>query len=147
MANSSYTSNVSKAIKIFNDVCADQNQKLEFIKEVFETDGAANMNFDLDKLKQIMGLVAPADLADDTAAIKDYFYKNLDAVSKCDSLQDLIVLFKSNQEIIDEFCISYLTFKHYIDFVDSEKPRLVKIQNAIAKQIADYVSGSIGNAL
>ncbi|WP_027123909.1 DUF1951 domain-containing protein [Mycoplasmoides pirum] len=147
MSNINYSNNLTKALKVFNEICIDQNSKLNFIKEVFETDGAANMNFDLDKLKTIMSLVVPKVLENDTSIIKDHFYKNLDTISKCDTPEDIILLFKSNQEVIDEFCISYLTFKQYIDFIDNEKSRLIKIQNAIAKQVVEYVSGSLNNSL
>ncbi|WP_033160100.1 DUF1951 domain-containing protein [Mycoplasmoides alvi] len=142
MAIINYQNNVQKAVKILNEICTNQNMKLVFIKEIFETDGAANMNFDLDKLNSIMSLIAPSSLLE-TSTIKEYFYNNLNLISKCDSFEDLLVLFKSNQDVIDEFCVSYLTFKQFIDFVDNEKTRLIKIQNAIAKQIADYVSESL----
>ena len=144
MAAINYPSNVQKALKVLNEICTDQNAKLNFIKEIFETDGAPNMNYDLEKLNSIMNLIAPSSLTD-TAIIKEYFWNNLNLIAKCDSSEDLLVLFKSNQEVIDEFCVSYLTFKQFIDFIDDEKSRLVKIQSAIAKQVSDYVSKSLNN--
>ena len=141
MANSNYEQKVKQAREIFNNVCSDQKAKLEFIKEIYETDGAANMNYSLDDLKKIMSLIISRS-DDKPTEPKDYFRNNLDKIAKCDTPEDIVVLFKSDDDVIDEFCISYLTFKQCFDFQDEERATLTKIQNAIAKQITEFVFGA-----
>lgn len=140
MLKFNYQENVKKAIELFNKICTDQKSKLEFIKETYETDGAANMNYSLDELNKIMELIV-AQSFNKPSEPKNFFYKNLKRISKCDSPEDIILLFKSEQQIIDEFCVSYLTFKQCFDFVDEEKATLIKIQNAIAKKVIEFVFG------
>lgn len=138
MAFTKYDSNVNQAIAVFNEICKDQRAKLEFIKEIYETDGAANMNYKLDQLEKIMRLVCDSG---EPGVPKNYFKNNLNLISKSDSPEDILALFKRTQKVIDEFCISYLTFKQSFDFDDPERTTLIKIQNAIAKQVSEFVFG------
>lgn len=140
MAVTKYESNVNQAIAVFNEICKDQRAKLEFIKEIYETDGAANMNYKLDQLEKIMSLVCDSD---ESGVPKSYFKNNLNLISKSDSPEDILALFKRTQKVIDEFCISYLTFKQSFDFDDPERSTLIKIQNAIAKQVSEFVFGGV----
>lgn len=140
MAVTKYESNVNQAISVFNEICKDQRAKLEFIKEIYETDGAANMNYKLDQLEKIMSLVCDSD---ESGVPKSYFKNNLNLISKSDSPEDILALFKRTQKVIDEFCISYLTFKQSFDFDDPERSTLIKIQNAIAKQVSEFVFGGV----
>lgn len=140
MAVTKYESNINQAIAVFNEICKDQRAKLEFIKEIYETDGAANMNYKLDQLEKIMSLVCDSD---ESGVPKSYFKNNLNLISKSDSPEDILALFKRTQKVIDEFCISYLTFKQSFDFDDPERSTLIKIQNAIAKQVSEFVFGGV----
>lgn len=140
MSVTKYESNINQAIAVFNEICKDQRAKLEFIKEIYETDGAANMNYKLDQLEKIMSLVCDSD---ESGVPKSYFKNNLNLISKSDSPEDILALFKRTQKVIDEFCISYLTFKQSFDFDDPERSTLIKIQNAIAKQVSEFVFGGV----
>ncbi|CDN40752.1 DUF1951 domain-containing protein [Mycoplasma amphoriforme] len=131
-----YQSNIDQATIIFNKVCFEYRMKLDFIKEVYESDGVANMDYKLSDLQEMMRLVC--DLKNSSEA-KIYFKKNLKIISECDGTDDILALFKRDQRTIDEFCISYLTFKHSYDFEDPERSTLNKIQNTIAKQIIDFL--------
>ncbi|WP_027119680.1 DUF1951 domain-containing protein [[Mycoplasma] testudinis] len=131
-----YSNQITQAIQIFNEMCADHRVKLDFIKDVYETDGAANMDFKLAQLQKIMECVCQQVNPGDAKA---YFKQNLKVISESDGTEDILALFKRDSKVIDEFCISYLTFKHSLDFDDNERSTLIKIQNTIAKQIIDFL--------
>lgn len=131
-----YQSYIDQATIIFNKVCFEYRMKLDFIKEVYESDGVANMDYKLSDLQEMMRLVCDPK---NSSEAKIYFKKNLKIISGCDGTDDILALFKRDQRTIDEFCISYLTFKHSYDFEDPERSTLNKIQNTIAKQIIDFL--------
>lgn len=134
-----YPERVARAVAAFNKICPDPKQKLAFVGEVLETDGPANMSWPLDDLEAIMRLLTPT--SDHPEEAKAYFRANLDKIGRCDSTEDVVVLFGSDPVTLDEFCVSYLTFKQSFDFPDSERDKLVKNQNAIAKLVVEFVEG------
>lgn len=136
---SGYPERVAAAVAVFNKICPDPKQKLAFVAEVLETDGPANMGWPLAQLEEIMRLITPSPSHPDEA--KAYFRANLDKIGRCDSTEDVVVLFGSDQTALDEFCVSYLTFKQSFDFPDGERDKLVKNQNAIAKLVVEFVEG------
>lgn len=133
----SYSERVTKAITLFNDLCHTHKEKLIFIGNVLETDGAANMNYPLASLESIMNLLTPSSETPDEAKL--YFRANLEKIGRCDSTEDVLVLFGSSPATLDEFCISYLTFKQSFEFADHERDKFIKNQNAIAKIVVDFI--------